>query len=106
MTNTANTNALPALVDELTAINTQIAALTARADDIKTTLVKTGLNEICGANTRAVVTTVADGKTTDYKAAVTALLPGADLSAFLKDRSGYTKVEIKGYNARNLRKAT
>jgi ethanolamine ammonia-lyase large subunit len=99
-----NTNTLPALVDELTDLSTQIAALTARADEIKATLVKTGLNEVCGLNTRAVISTVADGVTTDYKAAITALLPNADLTAFAKKRSGYTKVEIKGYNARNLRK--
>jgi hypothetical protein len=63
-----NTLPAPALVDKLTEINTQLAVLTARADEIKAALVKTGLTEICGLNTRAVISTVADGVTTDYKA--------------------------------------
>lgn len=95
-----DTATLPALVDELTSINTQLAVLQARADQIKADLISTGLAEVCGANTRAVISTVADGTTTDYAAAVKALLPGADLSAFAKARKGYTKVEVKGYNLR------
>ena len=95
-----DTGTLPALVDELTSLNTQIAVLTAKADQIKADLIATGLTEICGSNTRAVVSTVADGFTTDYRGVVEKLLPGADLSAFAKQRSGYTKLEVKGYNVR------
>ena len=92
---------LPALVDELTSLNTQIAVLTAKADQIKKDLISTGLSEVCGSNTRAVISKIASGYTTDWHAVADYLQPSAEvIGLFQKERAGYTKLEVKGYNAR------
>ena len=63
-----DTATLPALVDELTDLNTQIAVLTARADQIKKDLASTGLDEVCGSVTRAVISHIAESSRPDWKA--------------------------------------
>ena len=66
-----------------------------------TDLIKTGLSEVCGSNTRAVISKVASGYTTDWHSVADYLKAPAEVIAlFQKERAGYTKVEVKGYNAR------
>ena len=92
---------LPALVDELTELNTQIAVLVSRQDAIKADLAKTGLNEICGSVTRAVISRVAASQTTSWKDLAMSFKPTAEeIAPYLKTKDAYVRVEVKGYNAR------
>ena len=92
---------LPALVDELTALQTQLAVLTARADQIKSDLAATGLSEVCGSVTRAVISQVSGSTTTDWKSLAQSFSPTeAEIARFAKAKAGYVTVSIKGYNAR------
>lgn len=96
-----NVTELPALVDELTSIQTQIAVLTARADQIKADLTSTGMTEVCGSTTRAVISYIAPSSTVSWKDLAMSFNPSNDeISAFSKNKDGYTRVEIKGYNVR------
>jgi len=92
---------LPYLVDELTDLNTQIAVLTARADQIKLDLGKTGLTEVCGSVTRAVISYVAASTTVAWKDLAISFKPTQEeVALFSKDKAAYVRVEVKGYNAR------
>lgn len=67
----------------------------------KKQLIATGLSEVCGSTTRAVISKVAAGYTTDWHAVADYLkAPAEVISLFQKERAGYTKVEVKGYNLR------
>ena len=94
-------NLLPALVDELTELNTQIAVHVSRQDAIKATLASTGLSEVCGSNTRVVISRVAASQTTAWKDLAMSFKPTeAEIAPYLKTKDAYVRVEVKGYNAR------
>ena len=95
------TNTLPAMVDELTELNTQIAVLTARADKIKADLAATGLDEVCGSNTRAVISRVDECYRADWKAVAGFYKPTAEVvSKFQIKVAASVRISVKGYNAR------
>ena len=94
-------NTLPALVDELTELNTQIAVLTARADEIKRDLAKTKLTEVCGTVTRAVISYIDAGYSTSWKDLALSFKPSdEEIKLFQVEREAQVRVSIKGYNAR------
>lgn len=94
-------NLLPALVDELTELNTQVAVLVARQDAIKATLASTGLSEVCGSVTRAVISHIGASTTVSWKDLAMSFKPTPDeMLPFQKTKDAYVRVEVKGYNAR------
>ena len=96
-----DTAILPALVDELTEIQTQLAVLTSRANEIKVTLESTGLKEVCGLNTRAVISRIAESTTVSWKSLAESFSPSAaEIAAFSSKKEAYFKVEVKGYNVK------
>lgn len=96
-----DTNTLPALVDELTSLNTQIAVLTAQADAIKADLASTGMTEVCGSNTRAVISYISAGFSTSWKDLAQSLQPTPEqVAKFQKETAAQVRISIKGYNAR------
>jgi hypothetical protein len=96
-----DTATLPALVDELTELNTQIAVLTARADKIKADLASTGLNEVCGSVTRAVISRVAEHYRDDWKSIAGYYNPTPEVIGLFQTKvEAQTRVSVKGYNAR------
>ena len=92
---------LPQLVDELTSLNTQIAVLTARADEIKSDLAKTGLDEVCGSVTRATISRIAESYRADWKAIAGYYNPTPDVIGLFQTKvAAQVRVSVKGYNAR------
>lgn len=98
-----DTATLPVLVDELTEINTQLAVLTARADQIKKDLSETGLDEICGSVTRAVISRIDESSRTDWKAFASKFEPTPEeLAAYQTKVAASVRISIKGYNVRKV----
>lgn len=96
-----DTATLPGLVDELTELNTQIAVLTARADQIKSDLASTGLDEVCGSLTRAVISRVAETSRPDWKSVAGYYCPTDDVIAMFQTKvAASVRISVKGYNAR------
>jgi hypothetical protein len=92
---------LPAAVDEATSLATQIAVLTARYDELKAGLIKTGLAEVCGSQTRAVISHVAASSRPDWKAIAATLEPSDEvIAAHQTAVAASDRLSIKGYNAR------
>ena len=92
---------LPALVDRLTELQTQLAVLTSEADQIKADLAKTGLSEICGSVTRCVISRVAASQTTAWKDLAMSFKPTPEeIAPHLKTKDAYVRVEVRGFNAR------
>ena len=90
---------LPAVVDQLVDVQTAIAVLESLEANLKATLIKSGLKEVCGSQVRANVITVADGTTVEWKKLAESFKPSeSELAQFTKKRDGYTKVELRGYN--------
>jgi hypothetical protein len=90
---------LPAIVDALADVQTAIASLEALERNLKAQLIASGLQEVCGSNVRAVVSTIAQSTAVDYRAIVASLkLDQSLLDAFRKPKAGYTAVKLYGYN--------
>jgi hypothetical protein len=94
---------LPALVDELTDLNTKIAVLTARADSIKADLAKTGLDEVCGSVTRAVISRIDESYRADWKSIAGYYNPPAEVVVLFQTKvAASVRISVKGYNARKV----
>jgi hypothetical protein len=90
---------LPAVVDQLTDVQVAIAVLENLEANLKATLVKSGLKEICGSKTRAVVSVTAAGVTVSWSAVAKALNPSDELLAkHSKVKDPVTSVKLYGYN--------
>ena len=90
---------LPQLVDDLTALEVEIAVLEAKAKNIKAALIKSGLKEICGSQTRAVVSHIDAGVSISWqKVAEYVQAPAEVVQLFAKKRDAYDKVALYGYN--------
>lgn len=90
---------LPAVVDQLTAVQVQIAVLEALEKNLKATLVASGLKEICGSTTRVVISTSKPGVTVSYKALAESFKPTADeIALFSTPKDAVTTVRVYGYN--------
>ena len=90
---------LPQLVDDLTAVQVEIAVLEAREANLKAALIASGLKEICGSKTRAVVSVTKASVTVAWKAVAEALNPPPELLAkHSKPKDPVTSVTVRGYN--------
>lgn len=90
---------LPAVVDQLTDVQVAIAVLTNLADNLKATLIASGLKEVCGSQTRAVISRVAEGTTVSWKELAESFQPSAEERAlFSKKKEAYSSVSVKGFN--------
>lgn len=90
---------LPAIVDQLADVQVAIAVLENLANNLKATLISSGLKEICGTQVRANVVQVKEGVTVEWKRLAESFSPSAaEIAAHSKKRDGYTKVELRGYN--------
>lgn len=82
-------------VDQLAALNAQIAALQAKADELKAKIVKSGFDIIETEKYKCVVSRVAPSWGVDYKAVVGAIKPAqAVLDLYRKQRAGSVRVSI------------
>ncbi len=98
---TSDVTDLPAIVDELAQLATDIAVLTVRSDNLKAKLLATGLPEVCGSTLRAVCIRPADSVTVSWKALAESFSPTADeVSLFSSKKVGTPYVKLVGYNAR------
>lgn len=90
---------LPAVVDQLTDVQVAIAVLENLEANLKATLIKSGLKEICGTATRAVVSVTKASVTVAWKAVAEALNPPPELlAANSKPKDPVTSVTVRGYN--------
>ena len=90
---------LPAVVDQLMAVQTQIAVLEALEKNLKATLIKSGQREICGLNGRAVVSHIDAGVTVSWQKVAKHLQAPAEVVAlFSEKRDAYDKLTVYGYN--------
>lgn len=91
--------ALPAVVDQLTDVQVAIAVLEALEANLKAQLIASGLSEICGTNTRAVISTTKASVTVSWQAVAKALNPSdALIAANSKSKAPVTSVKLFGYN--------
>lgn len=82
-------------VDQLAALNAQIAALQAEADELKAKIVKSGFDIIETEKYKCVVSRTAESWGTDYKAVVNAIKPAPEvLSLYRKKRAGSVRVSL------------
>lgn len=96
---TSDVTDLPAIIDELAQLATDIAVLTVRSDNLKATLIASGLKEVCGSQTRAVISRVAEGTTVSWKDLAESFQPSAEERAlFSKKKEAYSSVSVKGFN--------
>lgn len=90
---------LPAVVDQLMAVQVQIAQLEALEKNLKATLIKSGLKEICGMSGRAVVSHIDDGVSVSWqKVAKHMQAPAEVIQLFSEKRDAYDKLTVYGYN--------
>ena len=90
---------LPAVVDQLMAVQVQIAQLEALEKNLKASLIKSGLKEICGMNGRAVVSHIDAGVTVSWqKVAKHMQAPAEVVHLFSEKRDAYDKLTVYGYN--------
>lgn len=90
---------LPAVVDELVEVQTAIAVLEALEANLKATLVASGLKEVCGSTTRAVISTTKAGVTTSWKQVAEYFSPtDEDIARFSTKKDPVTSVRIYGFN--------
>jgi len=90
---------LPAVVDQLTDVQVAIAVLESLEANLKATLAASGLDEVCGTNTRAVISRVAAGVTVEWSALAKSFGPSdEELAKFSKKREAQVRVAVKGYN--------
>ena len=90
---------LPAVVDQLTDVQVAIAVLENLEANLKAALIKSGLKEVCGTKTRAVISTTAASVTISWSAVAKALNPSDELIAKnSKPKDPVTSVKLYGYN--------
>jgi hypothetical protein len=90
---------LPAVVDELTEVQTLIAVLESREANLKAKLIATGLKEVCGSRTRAVISTTKPGVTVSWKQLAESFKPSeSELAAFSTPKDAVTSVRLYGFN--------
>ena len=91
---------LPAVVDQLADVQTAIAVLANLEANLKATLIRSGLTEICGTNIRAKVIHINESKTVAWKDVATYLkAPAEVIELFSSKKDPYDKVQLYGYNA-------
>jgi hypothetical protein len=90
---------LPAVVDQLTDVQVAIAVLENLEANLKAQLIASGLPEVCGANTRAVISTSKASVTVSWQAVAKALNASDGLvAANSKPKAPVTAVKLYGYN--------
>ena len=90
---------LPAVVDQLTAVQVQIAVLEALEKNLKATLIASGLKEVCGTSTRVVISTSKPGVTVSWKALAESLnLPADQIAEFSTPKDPVTTCRVYGFN--------
>lgn len=90
---------LPAVVDQLTDVQVAIAVLENLEANLKAKLVESGLKEICGSKTRAVISTTKAGVTVSWSQVAKALNPSEELLAkFSTVKDASTSVRLYGFN--------
>jgi hypothetical protein len=90
---------LPAVVDQLTDVQVAIAVLENLEANLKSQLVESGLAEVCGTNTRAVISSTKASVTVSWQAVAKALNPSDELVAKnSKPKAPVTSVKLYGYN--------
>lgn len=90
---------LPAVVDQLADVQTQIPVLEAREKELKTVLIASGQKEVCGSTLRAVISTTKASVTVAWKAVAEALNPPQELiDANSTPKAPVTSVRLCGYN--------
>jgi hypothetical protein len=90
---------LPAVVDQLTDVQVAIAVLENLEANLKAALVASGLPEVCGSKTRAVISVSKASVTVSWQAVAKALNPSDELIAKnSKPKDPVTKVTLHGYN--------
>ena len=90
---------LPAVVDQLTDVQVAIAVLENLEANLKATLIKSGLKEVCGTATRAVISTTKAGVTISWSQVAKALNPSPELLAtHSTPKDPVTSVKLYGYN--------
>lgn len=98
---TSDVTDLPAIIDELAQLATDIAVLTVRSDNLKAKLPATGLPEVCGSTLRAVCIRPADSVSVSWKGLAESFNPSqAELAKFSSKKEGSPYVKLVGYNAR------
>lgn len=82
-------------VDQLAALNAQIAALQAEADELKAKIVKSGFDIIETEQYKCVVSRTAESFSVDYKAVVNAIKPAPEvLNLYRKKRAASVRVSL------------
>ena len=90
---------LPAVVDQLTDVQVAIAVLESLEANLKAQLVASGLTEVCGSKTRAVISTTKASVTVSWSAVAKALNPSDELiAANSKAKDPVTSVKLYGFN--------
>lgn len=98
---TSDVTDLPAIVDELAQIATDIAVLTAKSDNLKAKLLQSGLDEVCGSTLRALCIRPVDGVSVSWKALAESFQPSAsEIASFSTTKIGTPYIKLVGYNAR------
>ena len=95
MTTIANITTLSVLVDQLGALKSQIANLTAQEDAIKKQLAASGLSEVDGVLFRSTISVVEPANKVDWKAVAEKLNPSHQLvTAHTTKPASYTTVRV------------
>lgn len=90
---------LPAMVDQLAELQAQIAVLEALEKNLKAALIRSGLTEVCGMTSRAVVTHVPEGVSVSWQKVANFMeVPQSVIDKFSAKRDPYDKVTLYGYN--------
>ena len=90
---------LPAVVDQLTDVQVAIAVLESLEGNLKAALIASGLSEVCGTKTRAVISVSKASVTVSWQAVAKALNPSDELIAKnSKPKDPVTSVKLYGYN--------
>ncbi len=90
---------LPAIVDQLTQVQVQIAVLEALERNLKADLIASGLKEVCGSTTRAVISTTQEGVTVAWKDLAMYFVPSAgQIARFSSKKDPVTSVRLYGFN--------